>query len=112
MKFEINNRKWEIMEVDGNWLLCEYQKEYEDAIFCFGLTKYNTQIIYLNRDMKDDVKKQTLYHELMHCYIWSFVTKGIEISEEVMCDISANSHDLIHKIVDDYFKKIRIKDIN
>lgn len=24
--------------------------------------------------------------------------------EEVLCDISANSHNIIHKIVEDYFK--------
>ena len=105
MKFEINNREWEIIEVEGNWLLNEYNKEYDGGIFCFGLTKYDKQIIYLNQDMKYDVKKQTLYHELMHCYIWNYVAKGMEISEEALCDISANSHDLIHKIVKDYFNQ-------
>lgn len=105
MKFEINNRQWEIMQVNGDWLLEQYQKEYDEGIFCFGLTKYDKQIIYLNQDMKRDVKKQTLYHELMHCYIWNYVAKGMEINEEALCDISANSHDLIHKIVEDYFNQ-------
>ena len=27
-----------------------------------------------------------------------------KISEEELCDISACSHDIIHKIVEDYFK--------
>lgn len=105
MKFTINNRKWEIKEVDGNWLLEEYQKEYDNGVFCFGLTKYDTQTIYLNKDMKNDVKKQTLYHELMHCYIWNFCAKSVEFNEEVVCDISANSHEIINKIVKDYLKE-------
>ena len=30
---------------------------------------------------------------------------GYELDkQEVLCDISANSHDIIHKIVEDYFK--------
>ena len=28
MKFQINNRQWEIIEVEGNWLLNKYNKEY------------------------------------------------------------------------------------
>ena len=46
MKFKMNNRIWEIKEVDKDWLLTEYKKEYEDGIYCFGLTRYSKQIIY------------------------------------------------------------------
>ena len=60
MKFEINNRIWEIKEADKDWLLTEYKKEYEDGIYCFGLTRYSKQIIYLNNELCNDVKKQTL----------------------------------------------------
>lgn len=104
MKFKMNNRTWEIKEVDKDWLLEEYKKEYENGIYCFGLTRYSKQTIYLNNELCNDVKKQTLYHELMHCYLWSYSHTFNEISEEGMCDISANSHDIIHKIVEDYFK--------
>ena len=52
------------------------------------------------------ITKQTLYHELMHCYLWSYIHIFNEISEEAMCDISANSHDIIHKIVEDYFEEV------
>lgn len=103
MKFEINNREWEIKEVPKEWLLEEYKKEYENGVYCFGLTRYSKQIIYLNDELCKDVKRQTLYHELMHCYIWSYIHCFNEIGEEAMCDISANSHDIIHKIVEDYF---------
>lgn len=103
-KFSINNRTWTIEEVDKDWLLEEYKKEYESATYCFGLTKYPIQTIYINNELCDAVKKQTLYHELMHCYLWNYVHNFNEIGEEAMCDISANSHDIIHLIVRNYFK--------
>lgn len=103
-KFKMNDRTLEIKEVDKEWLLEELKKEYDNAVYCFGLTRYSTQVIYLNNGLCNDVKKQTLYHELMHCYIWNYIHSFSEISEEALCDISANSHDIIHKIVEDYFK--------
>lgn len=106
MQFIMNNRNWEIKEVDGQWLLDEYNKEYKNGFYCFGLTKYSKQIVYLNSELCNDVKKQTLYHELMHCYLWSYMHNFSEIGEEAMCDISANSHDIIHKIVEGYFQNV------
>lgn len=103
-KFLINNRTWTIEEVGKDWLLEEYKKEYENATYCFGLTKYPIQTIYINNELCDEVKKQTLYHELMHCYLWNYVHNFNEIGEEAMCDISANSHDIIHLVVRNYFK--------
>lgn len=106
MKFEINGRLWKIEEVDKEWLLEEYKKEYIDAVYCFGLTRYSQQIIYINNEPCRDVKKQTLYHELMHCYLWSYIHIFDNVSEEALCDISANSHDMIHEIVETYFKYV------
>lgn len=103
-KFMVNNRTWTIEEVDKDWLLKEYKKECENATYCFGVTKYPIQTIYINNELCDEVKKQTLYHELMHCYLWNYVHNFNEIDEEAMCDISANSHDIIHLIVRNYFK--------
>lgn len=104
MKFWINNRQWTIEEVNSDWLLTEYIKENDKGVYCFGLTKYNEQVIYINTEVHKDVKKQTLYHELMHCYLWNYVQNFDEVSEELLCDISANSHDIIHKIVESYFE--------
>ena len=45
-------------------------------------------------------------HELMHCYIEEYISLSLEeYDEETMCNISANSHDIIHEIVDTYFNK-------
>lgn len=57
--------------------------------------------------MIDKKKKKTLYHELTHVYIREYLTsRDIDPNEEVLCDISANSHDIIHKIIENYFKEV------
>ena len=105
MKFKMNERTWEITEAPGDWLLEEYKKELgPNSTFCFGLTRYHNQMIYINSEMCEDVKRQTLMHELMHCYMWNYLSNYNEWGEEAVCDICANSHDIIHKIAEDYFK--------
>lgn len=104
MKFKINNREWKIIEADKETLLEEYKKYDEQAYYCFGMTQYETQTIFINKEMNKEVKKQTLYHELMHCYIWSYSNIHSDYSEEEVCDLSANSHDMIQNIVEKYFK--------
>ena len=43
----------------------------------------------------------------MHVYKDVFIgNEEWKISEEELCDISACSHDIIHKIVEDYFKRV------
>ena len=105
MKFKMNNRTWEIVEAEPEYLLQEYNNEFGDISYCFGFTKISDQKICINKELCQDQKKQTLYHELMHCYIWCYIHNFDEIGIEALCDISANSHDIIHKIVEDYFKE-------
>lgn len=109
MKFKMNNRDWEIIELSqeeirDHYIEYKYDGEPTEGKY-FGLTYSDTQKIYIDKDLCKGQKKQTLYHELMHCYIESYITMNIEnINEELLCDISANSHDIIHKIAEDYFK--------
>lgn len=104
MKFKMNNRDWKIIEKTQE----EMKKEVgnEDGNF-YGLTFYRTQEIWLYKDLYKEQKRQTLMHELMHCYIGTYVTlmeNLIKYDEDLLCDISANSHDIIHEIVEEYFK--------
>lgn len=104
MDFIINGRNWHIRELEQDKILKLYQEEYENGTYCFGMTKYPQQTIYINKDMCVEVKKQTLYHELMHCYLFSYFHEANEFGLEALCDISANSHDIIHDIATEYFK--------
>ena len=108
-KFKMNNRDWEIEELSQE----EMREKFKDYKYdgepqagkYFGLTYQDAQKIYLDRDLHIQQKKQTLMHELMHCYIGCYLFDNFEkYSVEDLCNISANSHDIIHYIVEDYFK--------
>lgn len=103
MKFEINGKQFIIKEVEQNKLM-EYKHETEG--YFYGQTHFQTQEIWIDEELTKEQKRRTLYHELMHCYIVSYITtQDLTYEEELLCDISANSHDIIHKIVEDYFKE-------
>ena len=116
MKFRMNNIEFEIKEVSQKEYR-EYRKA-EDAMTCdeedsntkgtyFGATHCYQDIIFLDKALPLDRKRKTLMHELTHCYIAECVThQEKQFNEEDVADISANAHDIIHKIVEDYFKPI------
>lgn len=107
MKFKINNREWEIIELSQEEIkqkIKEYDGVVEELGIYFGSTQTANQKIYLDKDICIEQKKQTLMHELMHCYIVCFLFSTKSYDEEDLCNISANSHDIIHDIVEKYFK--------
>lgn len=107
MEFEINNEKWKIKEVSQECLCEENGVEFKnDGNFYLGLTCPMAKEILLFDRLDNVQKRKTLMHELMHCYIFTFMSfNEIQLSIDDFCDISANSHDIIHKITEDYFKK-------
>lgn len=106
----MNNKEWIIKEVpqslfwdDDNDLENMNNREYY-----FGRTKFNLQEIWLDKDIPIDLKKKTLYHELLHCYRGCYIgfCELNNCDEDFWCDLSANSHDIIHEIVEEYFSPI------
>lgn len=108
MNFLINNSEWTIEELDTKALKEMYEEENEGKVYyTFGVTKYPTHTIYINKDMCTSQKIRTLKHELTHCYIYSYGLYNItEITEEIVCDIVASSNDFINKVVEQYIKEI------
>lgn len=110
MKFKMNNREWEIKELTQEEIrqhIIDYKYDGEPIEYgrYYGQTYLDEQIIYLDKHLHPEQKKMTLMHELMHCYIGCYiVTDGQTYTEEDLCNISANSHDIIHEIVEKYFK--------
>lgn len=106
MKFKMNDREWTIIEVEQKAFWDDDKKEIDETSYFFGRTKYENQEIWLYKELSKEQKKKTLYHELMHCYRGSYITFSSldNQDEELWCDISANSHDIIHDIVERYFK--------
>lgn len=104
----MNDITYTIKEVEQKefW---NYQVDEEDGYY-HGQSHFQTQEVWIDKDLSAEKKRKTLYHELVHVYIREFLTtRDISPNEEVLCDISANSHDIIHKIVEDYFHKDIIK---
>lgn len=102
MNFKINNRTWKIIEVTQEQL----QKENGpiDGEY-FGLTIPRIQEIWLLETLHKEQKRRTLMHELLHCYVFCYVTSNyLDFKEDDYCDLFANSHDIIHEIVEKYFK--------
>lgn len=105
MKFKMNNVTYTIKEVSQKefW---DYQVDEKDGYY-YGQSHFQTQEVWIDKDLSIEKKRKALYHELMHIYIREYLTsQNISSNEEVLCDISANSHDIIHKIVEDYMKTI------
>lgn len=103
MEFEMNNSYYAIKEVSQE----ELQKEIADENdgYYYGQTRFLKQIILIDKDLSVERKRKTLIHELTHVYIREYLTtRDINPDEEVLCDIHANCHDIIHKIVENYFK--------
>lgn len=104
MKFKMNDRDWEIIEVDQNKMR-ELENDENEKNTYFGLTVYESQIIYLWDGLHPQQKRQTLIHELFHCYVGCYYSfQETAYTEELVCNLVGNSHDIIHKIVEDYFK--------
>lgn len=108
MKFKINNKDWCIKEISQDQMR-EQLKNHNDSVAefgkYFGLTYFDTQTIYLDKDLCQDRKRSTLLHELGHCYIGTYITHlDKQYNEEDVVDIISNSHDIINNIINKYFK--------
>lgn len=111
----INDHLWNIIELDDKEIKEGYEKDIQtnDIQCVFGYTDYIEHNIYINRDMSYFAKRKTLKHELMHCYIYCFGTIDRDnYTEEEVCDLCANSCEIINEIVNLYFKDyIKIGDV-
>lgn len=102
MTFKMNDSSYTIKEVSQE----ELQKEIadEDDGYYYGQTRFQKQLILIDKDLSVERKRKTLIHELTHVYIREYLTtRDINPTEEVLCDIHANCHDIIHNIVENYF---------
>ena len=106
-QFIMNDRLWTIKEVEQKefWEDDNELDKMNNEEYYFGRCLFNKQEIWLYKDNSELQKRKTLYHELLHCYKGSYITFNDlgEQPEDLWCDISANSHDIIHKIVEEYF---------
>ena len=104
MKFKMNDYNWEIKFASAEEVKKTFNDNHPDSYY-FGSTTMSNQLILINNEVSIEKQKETLYHELMHCYINCFLIDSLQFDEEGLCNISAKSHNMIHKIVEDFFKE-------
>ena len=115
MEFKMNGVEFKIIEMSQN----EYKdlrlkedksdgvelSKVQEGVY-LGATHHKTCKIYIDINMPEDRKRRTLLHELMHCYIYEYIGHSeMQFSDEDIADICANSHDIIHEIVESYFNR-------
>lgn len=112
MKFKINNQAFEIIEKSQKEIRTIIDNTAKQGLDdplerCryMGITCSDIGIIYLDKDLPNDKKRKVLMHELMHAYVDCFITNTNSFNLEALCDISANSHDMIHVVVEKYFSE-------
>jgi len=111
MKFKMNNREWEIKEVNQDKMR-ELENDDDKRNTYYGLTTYENQTIWIWEDLHPNQKRQTLIHELFHCYVGCYYSfQETVYTEELVCNLVGNSHDIIHKIVKEYFEEAEREDI-
>lgn len=104
MVFTINGNRWTIKEYTNNRMLSMHEDEC--AEFLYGMCVYNHKEIQLTKEQCIDQKKNTLKHELTHCWLFEngYAFRDEYKSEEV-CHISACSNNFINEIINKYFKR-------
>lgn len=99
----MNNLVWTIKYATANDVKRVFNDKNEESYY-YGCTTMSSQEILINKEVSLEKQRETLYHELMHCYIYSFLCDGLQFDEEGLCNISAKSHNMIHTICEDFFE--------
>lgn len=113
-QFKINNTTWKIQEETQeeikNIMKKHLDNPSEEGKY-YGLTYFDTQTIYIDKDLCEERQRRTLLHELTHCYIGSYITHLSDkvYTEEDIADVVSNSHDIIREILDKYLDKGDLK---
>lgn len=111
MTYKINNMEYMIIEMsqeDIRKIIENRAKAQMDEDLSrgryMGVTCSDLGIIYLDQDLPLTKQRNVLIHELTHAYIDAYVHHFNSYSEEAVCDLVANSHDIIRNIVDKYYE--------
>lgn len=68
----------------------------EDESYHFGITDFKKEEIYINNNLSNNKKKQTLIHEITHAYINEYGFKSTDyFNEEQLCEFMAMQGDNI-----------------
>lgn len=93
MKTTINNIEWEIVLTTDS----EYLKR-SDGSITLGVTDLNVTTIYLWKNLRGQLFRKVLIHELSHAFIFSYGFYLTIDEEEFLCSfIDTYAEDIIHE---------------
>lgn len=107
MVIKINGLKWTVKNVNPD----SPELKLSNGNICFGVTEYVPQKISMRDDMSKELYRQTLIHELLHAYTFSFGVHlyANENTEEPIADFVGSHLDGIHdhanKIMEKLYRK-------
>lgn len=100
MRFKANNLTWNIDFVNEDKSLMN-----SDNGMYFGLTEYQSQQISIRTGLSKEMTRETVIHELVHCFLFSFGVCGFgSLNEEQVCNFVGSHLDKIHDITEKFMK--------
>ena len=99
MKFTVNGLKWVIEYVNAD----STSMNNSNGLF-LGLTEYDSQHISIRTGLSEGLTRQTVIHELCHCFLFSFGMTCDWYDEEQMCNFFGSHADMIIGIADKFMK--------
>lgn len=107
MKFEMNGHTWEIVEVGNDEIFNEYNKDADtsDIVRLYAFVRYSDHKLFLNVNNCYYTMNRSLLHELMHIYIYEYCSWEMNFNEEIVCDLVANSQNVISEIAEKYWNE-------
>jgi|GEM_PF-118298 phage portal protein, SPP1 gp6-like len=102
MRFKANNLTWNIDFVDEDKKLMN-----SDNGMYFGLTEYQPQRISIRTGLSKEMTRETVIHELVHCFLFSFGVCGFtSLNEEQVCNFVGSHLDKIYEITEKFMKGV------
>lgn len=100
MRFKANNLTWNIDFVNEDTSLMN-----SDNGMYFGLTEYQSQKISIRTGLSKEMTRETVIHELVHCFLFSFGVCGFtSLNEEQVCNFVGSHLDKIYEITEKFMK--------
>lgn len=99
MKFIVNNLKWVIEYVNAD----STSMNNSNGLF-LGLTEYDIQHISIRSGLTKEMTRQTVVHELCHCFLFSYGITCDWYDEEQVCNFFGSHADMITSLTDKFMK--------
>lgn len=100
MEFTVNKLNWKMEYIDSE----NVQVNNEDGCF-LGVTDFIDQRIIIRKGLTEQMTRQTVIHELCHCFLMSYAVHTSCYDEEQVCNFLGAYIDDILELTNKFMKK-------